>query len=146
MSTHHRDNLEAPITSQEALIQTKRLTQVLETRYVDDTLIPGMKTTCCLFFISFMICFIFLALGVYVILLYLDYPSDVIFSPISSAFLSFFSFFYFFNSFFLSFFSFLFFLTPLSYCLFLYSPLANYFIYQCYDTSYCRFMLLSSIF
>ena len=50
-----RDNLDAPITSQEALIQTKRLTQVLETRYVDDTLIPGIKK---LFFFSYII-FIF---------------------------------------------------------------------------------------
>ena len=37
----YRDNLEAPVTSLESAIQMKRLTQVLETRYVDDTLIPG---------------------------------------------------------------------------------------------------------
>eukprot|EP00596_Hydrurales_sp_CCMP1899_P005023 CAMPEP_0119055670 /NCGR_PEP_ID=MMETSP1177-20130426/75865_1 /TAXON_ID=2985 /ORGANISM="Ochromonas sp, Strain CCMP1899" /LENGTH=732 /DNA_ID=CAMNT_0007036267 /DNA_START=870 /DNA_END=3068 /DNA_ORIENTATION=+ len=35
------DNLEAHITSAELEIQTKRLAHVLETRYVDDTLIPA---------------------------------------------------------------------------------------------------------
>jgi hypothetical protein len=52
-----RDNLDAPITSQEALIQTKRLTQVLETRYVDDTLIPGMKKLLFFSYIIFIFCY-----------------------------------------------------------------------------------------
>jgi hypothetical protein len=36
-----RDNLDAAVTSLELIAQTERLTLVLETRYVDDSLIPG---------------------------------------------------------------------------------------------------------
>ena len=36
-----RDNLDAAVTSPELVAQTERLTLVLETRYVDDSLIPG---------------------------------------------------------------------------------------------------------
>lgn len=52
-----RDNLDAAVTSPELIAQTERLTLVLETRYVDDSLIPGMPESSLLIIFSYFLCY-----------------------------------------------------------------------------------------